>query len=121
MDPIVRLVTTIINKIPGDEFGKIKSVTGIVVLIVKIIEEAHKKEKLSYDDSKKLVNLVIDTLIHTLRNKNISIEIVNYVENNRDEINNYVNDSIDIWDALVPVFRNCCKKRDRRIQKSKFM
>ena len=127
MDPIVKLVKVILNKIPNEEFVKIKSVTGFVVLIVKIIEEAHRKQKINYDDSKKLVNLVIDTLIHTLKNINTPdevISIVNYIENNRDEVKGYVNDSIDIWDALIPMFENCCgcikrnKKYEKRHRKS---
>ena len=123
MDPIVKLVTTIINKIPEDEMSRIKSVTGLVVLIVKIIEKSHKKKKLSYDDSKRLFGLVIDTLIHSLSGRSglppEVYEVVTYAQNNREDVKRYVEQSIDVWDALVPVTRHCgCGRKQSRIKKS---
>lgn len=123
MDPIVKLVTTIVDKIPEDEMSRIKSVTGMVVLIVKIIEKSHKKKKLSYDDSKRLIGLVIDTLVHSLSGRDALppevYEVVTYAQNNREDLKRYVEQSIDVWDALVPVTHYCgCGRKQSRIKKS---
>lgn len=119
-DPLVKLITKIIEEINPEEVRRISTITAFVVLIVKVVEKAHRKKKLSYDDSKRLVNLVIDTLIHSLKIGNMPIGLrrtIDFAENNREIIRELVDDSIHVWDALSRGC-SCGGKKSSRIKKS---
>ena len=125
-----KIVQKLIGDLSLEEVEKIKTTTGMVVLIVKIIEKVHKKKNLSYEDSKRLVSLVIDMLIIAFRDRNISRELdqlIFDVEKNKETIKLLVSEFIDVWHGFSDLC-NCdcggckgctCKgKKSPRIRKS---
>lgn len=116
------IVAKLISDLSIDELEKIKTTSGLVILIVKLIEKVHAKKNLSYEDSKKLISLVIDVLVITMKGKNISPEFDNliiYLEQNKDVIELLVSESIDVWDAVSGLCKSCrCIKKESKIKKS---
>lgn len=96
-----KLATKIITEISPQSLEKIKSVSGFSLLVVKIIEKAHKRKKLSYDNAKELTDLVIDQLIERIPNNTFLVE-------NKTVIKESVDDMIDIWDILIPKIKKFC-------------
>jgi hypothetical protein len=121
-----KLVQKIVLDIAPEELEKIKSVGGLAILAIKIIEKAHKKKNLSYEDSKKLVDSVIDILLITIEGRHILESnqdlktVVNSVKENRQLIREVIDDGIDIWDSLKKSgWCDCClKKKNRSVTKS---
>lgn len=119
-----KLVLKIINEIAPDEIDRITSITGFAVLIAKIIEKAHRKKNLSYDDSKKLVELVVDTLIKSLEGRDIPPDLritLDFVRDHRMVFIEIIDDVILVWDVVVPKIKKCCGcfgRRKKRMTKS---
>jgi hypothetical protein len=110
---------TVQKIVSGSELEKIRSSTGMIVFIVKIIEQVHKQKKLSDDDSKKLVSLVIDTLVLVLKERSIEPQLTNDLENNKDYYISLVYEFIDIYHNVSDVCKGCCpKKKEPQIMKS---
>lgn len=119
-----KLVLEIIRDIAPEEIDRITTVVGFVVLIAKIIERTHKKKNLTYDDSKRLVELVLDILVKTLEDRSdVPPELkstLDFVKNHRMVIIEMIDDVILVWDIVVPKICGCCwkKKKESRIAKS---
>jgi len=115
-----KIVLKIVKDIAPDEIEKITTITGFIVLIVKIIEKAQKKKNLSYEDSKKLVDLIVVILFETLEGRNISRdlrEVLDFIRDHRPVFNELVDDSILVWDLIVPKLIICCRPSKRKVLK----
>jgi len=98
------------------DLESIKSTTGMVVMISKIIQNIHSKNKLSYDDSKQLISLVIDIII---KNKDINPQLVEDLEKNKENYMVLVSEFIDIWNPISEICKSCCNwKKEPNVRSS---
>ena len=117
----MKVVQKIIDKLPVEEIEKVRTITGLVVLIGRLIDKIHKKKKLSYQESKLLTGLVIDTLIVSLKDRNINQNINNLVEEldqNRYMVEILVSEMIDIWHGMSGMCQKCCPRKESRVRQS---
>jgi hypothetical protein len=114
------LVLRSMRNIDDKDIENVNSVTSFVFLAVKIIERAHKKKKLSYEDSQKLVDVVLDIMIRVTDKTNVPEPVRNtldYVKDNRYIIRLLIAEMIGVWDFLSKnrcLFFRCTKKRIRK-------
>lgn len=112
------VVNKIISKLSTEEMEKIRTTSGIVVMIVKIIEKVHAKKKLSYEDSRRLTSLIIDVLVTTMKGRDISPELIFYLEHNKNTVEMLVSESIDIWHSISGLCQKCYGGKQDRARKS---
>ena len=128
LDGQVKKKETIVNKLILDlsveEMEKVKTTTGMVVKIIKLMEKVHSKKNLSYEDSKQLAGLVIDVLVITMKSRDISPQLNNlifHLEQNKATVEILISETIDVWHVVSDLCQNCmgcCKKKEPRIRKS---
>lgn len=101
----------IVNKnVRKIDIDKIETITGLAYTITKIIEKVHSKKNLSYQDSQKLIDLVITAIIN--------IHQPAILINNKQTILFLVNELIKVWDIMAKIKCSCCSKKQNRMKKS---
>jgi hypothetical protein len=122
-----QIVKKLITNLSIDELEKIKSITGMVIMITKIIEKVHKNKNLSYGDSGRLTSLVIDVLVSSMKGRDINPHLNSLIfqlEQDKAIIELLVSETIDVWHSVSSLCKSftcftCCKKKKvPRIRKS---